>query len=153
MNPIIRFLSHVDTKGNDPDACWRWKGATKGNGYGNTRVGSLNVTAHRRSYYLFVGDIPEGMDVCHVCDNRYCVNPDHLFTGTRKDNMLDAKTKGRTRGGGAHLPKETVISIVERLNSGHSSRKVSNDMGIPYGRVSAIKAGRSYSKITGIGVS
>ena len=75
--------------------CWVWTGATKGNGYGHTSRGP----AHRRSYELFVGPIPAGMDVCHHCDNRPCINPAHLFVGTRLENMQDCKRKGRTARG------------------------------------------------------
>ena len=79
------------------DGCWHWKGATKGNGYGHTSRG----TAHRRSFFLFVGPIPEKMDVCHKCDNPICVKPSHLFVGTRGENMADCKAKGRIAKGAA----------------------------------------------------
>lgn len=89
------------------------------------------------------------MDVCHTCDNRICVNPDHLFVGTRLDNMQDAKMKGRTSGGGRfHLNSKQVYTILERLTSGMSPRKIANDMDISYGTVTAIRAGRSYKKIS-----
>lgn len=153
-NKYTAFLQKVDTKCFSQDECWEWRGAGKGNGYGNIGVSGKNMSAHRRAYELMVGPVPDGVDVCHTCDNRSCVNPDHLFIGSRKDNMQDAKAKGRTSGGQRfHLKKEIVIEIVERLNSGHSPRRISNDMDVNYGTVTAIRSGRSYSNLTGFGAN
>lgn len=95
---VERFLSHVDR--NREDDCWYWFGAGKGNGYGNVRFGGKNTPAHRRSYELFLGPVSKGLDVCHTCDVRFCVNPKHLFLETRKGNMADAMSKNRVVGGG-----------------------------------------------------
>ncbi len=97
-NRYALFLSKVNTHDFEHDKCWIWQGASKGNGYGNVRLGTKNITAHRHAYILFVGDVPDDMDVCHTCDNRFCVNPDHLFVGSRKDNMVDCSEKGRAKG-------------------------------------------------------
>lgn len=77
--------------------CWEWKGPLHPNGYGYTTNYEKNKRAHvhRISYEIFKGDIPQGKYVCHHCDNRKCINPDHLWIGSAKENMQDAKRKGR----------------------------------------------------------
>jgi hypothetical protein len=88
------FLRHVDK--TDPGGCWLWlgRGATNGR-YGSLRVDGRAVRAHRRSYELFVGPIPEGLDVLHSCDRGLCVNPAHLRPGTHRQNMDDAVERRR----------------------------------------------------------
>lgn len=147
-NKYSRFLQKVKTDGFTPDRCWLWVGAGKGNGYGHLSCDGENELAHRQAYKLFCGEIPAGMDVCHTCDNRNCVNPDHLFLGTRKENMEDCKTKGRTSGGRRkHLCESTVQEVRRRLDAGHSPRRVSAQMDVNYHTITAIKRGESYGGI------
>lgn len=80
-------------------ACWNWTGFTEGNRYGVIRVFDKMESAHRFSYELYNGAIPAGLEILHSCDNRQCVNPDHLAVGTHEQNMLDAVLRGRMRSG------------------------------------------------------
>lgn len=75
--------------------CWLWLGGVMGRGYGRFNWKPANNYTHRASWMLYRGDIPKKMDVCHSCDVPWCVNPDHLFVGTRQDNIRDMMTKGR----------------------------------------------------------
>ena len=87
-----RFINKV----HKTDYCWIWNGAIRGNsGYGSFNVNGKIESSHRISYKLFKGVIPMGICVLHRCDNRLCVNPDHLFLGTQGDNMKDMFNKGR----------------------------------------------------------
>lgn len=148
-NEYTAFLQKVDPKGFDPMQCWPWIGAGKGNGYGHCTVDRKQTTAHRRAYELFCGEIPEGLDVCHTCDNRSCVNPDHLFLGTRQENMDDCKAKGRTDGGTRkHLTERTVQEIRRRLASGHAPRKIAIQMDVNHSTVVSIKEGKSYGRFS-----
>ncbi len=103
--PWVRFWTHVDKSGD----CWIWTGARYALGYGAFGPkGTGAMGAHRYSWILAHGEIPTGMLVLHKCDVRCCVNPDHLFLGTQKDNIADMIAKGRRRGRNSGPPVEIV---------------------------------------------
>jgi hypothetical protein len=132
-------------------SCWTWTGGRTSKGYGRIRVGNLTTTAHRVSYKLYVADIPDGMIVCHRCDNPPCVNPDHLFVGTHGDNMKDKVQKGRlkksfgARNGSTKLNEDQV----RRIHSDHRlHREIAADYGVATSQVQRIKAGRYWSHLS-----
>lgn len=88
-----RFWSRVQKT----DGCWDWTAALSHYGYGEFYLGETSYRAHRVSWILLCGEIPPGLCVCHHCDNRKCVRPDHLFLGTHNDNMQDMKQKDRRK--------------------------------------------------------
>lgn len=86
-----RFWSKVI---EDESGCWLWQGG-RAHGYGTFGISGKTVRAHRIAYLWAHGTIPDGLEICHHCDVRNCVRPDHLFAGTRSDNMWDMSNKGR----------------------------------------------------------
>ena len=75
--------------------CWEWTAAVSGKGYGKTSIDGKEAATHRWAYESFHGEVPPGLFVCHRCDNRRCMNPEHLFVGTAIDNFSDMVAKGR----------------------------------------------------------
>lgn len=112
-------------KVNKTDSCWEWTGAVNRQNYGVFLIGSQIdqtrkvIKAHRYSYVLHNGPIPDGLSVCHKCDNPKCINPDHLFLGTHNDNMKDMVAKNRQwratgEKHGSHKLKVKQIEEIKR---------------------------------------
>lgn len=134
--------------------CWLWMGYLTGRGYGHLgrrRHGKkLDYKAHRYSFEMHNGPIPDGLCVLHKCDVRNCVNPEHLFLGTQADNMKDRDLKGRGRAprgekhGIAKLSDADVISIRLFLNLGAKQQTIAEAYGVSRKTVSDIKCGRTW---------
>lgn len=159
-----RFWSKVDIKDND--SCWEWQASFRKNGYGAFKTKDKTHGAHRLAYELTNGPITEeNMMVCHICDNRACVNPNHLFLGTQSDNMLDAYDKGRlvipegTKFEKGHEPTNKVLSnelVSEILSIINNRRELSQPLRLKelsveyntsYQKIRDISAKRTYKSI------
>lgn len=115
-----RFWQYVDKT----DYCWIWKGCLHHTGYGIIRINYQNVQAHRASWELHNGEIPEGLWVLHHCDNPPCVNPEHLFLGTNVDNMRDKLQKGRAMQGTDHCLSKLNPDIVREIRASNDHNSI-----------------------------
>lgn len=134
-----------------PDDCWPWTGCRTPKGYGLAGFTSGTVGAHRLSYRMHKGEIPPGMVVCHRCDNPPCCNPNHLFLGTHRDNVLDKIAKGRDNSpnGSRHWnSKLTEAQAFAIYNDPRTQREIVADYGISRGTVSQIKNGQGWRHVT-----
>lgn len=139
--------------------CWVWTGATNEAGYGAIwKDGDERAApAHRVAYEIFVGPIPEGLFVCHHCDNPPCVNPEHLFVGDAKDNADDMMAKGRgpdtvppvLRGEDAHTSKLTEAEVMEIRASDEGLDVLAERYGVGAAQVCAVRTGRSWEHLPG----
>lgn len=133
--------------------CWNWTGPKIGKGYGMIRVPWTRTPGyiHRLSWMIANGDIPEGMQVCHKCDNRICARPDHLFLGTCGDNLQDMKGKGRhlygERNTEAKLTEEQVLQIHALGKTGLSQAKIAARFGVGQMTISRILRGERWNHI------
>ena len=131
-NPSLgrRLLAKV-SKGPE---CWIWNGSTGKNGYGRIGAGRGRspLLAHRASWMVHVGPIPHGLLVCHTCDVRNCVNPEHLFLGTAKDNTMDMISKGRMSVGESR-PNAVLTDETARELRAYSGPMTQSQLGELYG--------------------
>lgn len=127
--------------------CWLWTGGLSGSSYGRFRVAGRQIQAHRFSWELHKGPISDGLLVCHTCDVRCCVNPDHLFLGTQSENLRDMVRKGRDnprrgeRNGQARLTEEAIAAIRADLRP---LADIGRAYGIDKQRVHKIKHGKHW---------
>jgi hypothetical protein len=130
--------------------CWLWTGPTNGKGYGVFYVGTKNRHAHRCSYEVFKGSIPEGLHVLHACDTPLCVNPAHLRAGTHRENMTDRDTRKRrdVRGNQIGTSKLTEQQAREIKSSPHVKPKIlAEKYGIRPEHIWRIRTGKSWAHV------
>jgi hypothetical protein len=134
-----RFLAKVLA---NEIGCHEWQASLDRGGYGKFAFrGNTAAKAHRVSYQLFVGPIPEGVNVLHQCDNRKCVNPGHLFLGTAADNVADMDAKGR-RGTKSRLTKNDVATIKELIAARHTQAAIAKIFRVDQTTISRINLGK-----------
>lgn len=131
--------------------CWLWVGAVSA-GYGTIWDGVRNEKAHRISYCLHKGPIPDGLYVCHKCDNRACINPDHLFLGSAADNNRDCMAKKRfraphTRGSRHGHSKLTETDVEFILNSPSPAKHLAQKFNVHVRVVFHIRAGKRWTHV------
>ena len=136
--PIERFEERF-VKSN---GCWNWIAQNGTGGYGQFCFKGRLQGAHRVSYQLYVGEIPDGLRVCHRCDNPSCVNPSHLFLGTAADNMRDRDSKGRCPSGEKHyfakLTENQVKTIRKMWSEGARNIDLAREFGVNKRNISNI---------------
>lgn len=151
-----RFWNKVDK--TSVDRCWAWKGATNKGGYGRVTVPAtlgkyISLTAHRVSWEIHNGSIPQGLCVLHRCDNPPCVNPEHLFVGTRKDNAIDMFKKGRRyTPRGECLSKLTEIQVKEirqRFSGAErpAKRALAREYGVDHSTIRSLLRGDTWKHL------
>lgn len=160
---IERFEYYVDKNG--ANGCWLWnggrtkwggrKGRVRGviiNYYGMFDFRGKKWGAHRVSYTLYKSEIPEGFSVCHKCDNSICVNPEHLFLGTQKENILDCMSKGRWNGlkgeecSWSKLTEKNILDAIQLRKQGYSINKIAETLGVPFGALDHVYKGDSWKQ-------
>ena len=154
---VARFWQYVEKREH---GCWEWAGGTFGGRYGQFRVGRFKVRAHRFSWLLAGNNIPDGLILCHRCDNVRCVNQDNLFLGTHADNAQDREKKQRGAGNrfariglkGTDNPSakinEAVARSIRRLRlTGLSFKKIAERHGLSTSQIRNIVDRRSWNHV------
>jgi hypothetical protein len=145
----------VDTGGTD--ACWLWTAFINPSGYGMVRNGAWMALAHRVSWTLANGRVPDGAQVLHHCDTRACVNPSHLYVGTNADNIADKVARGRSswprperRGEGHPLVKltEKEVALIRKEPYEHGSgRRLARELGVSPALITRIRKGQLWTHV------
>lgn len=139
---------------NKSETCWNWIGVKDKDGYGTLSIRGKGLKrAHRLSWEIHNGPIPDGMSVLHKCDNPSCVNPEHLFLGTQLDNMRDKTAKGRgiylkgEDAGRTKLTEKQVRQIRRMIEEGKTQRAIAKEFSITHGAVHLIAKRINWSHV------
>lgn len=131
--------------------CWIWIGETNRQGYGQFKLEGRTRRANRISYVFYTGPIPGSLLVCHKCDTPGCVNPDHLFLGTQKENIQDCINKGRpradNRGEKQGNSKLTAAQVMAIRQDTRLLRLIANDHDVGVSMISEIKNGKKWAHL------
>jgi hypothetical protein len=152
-NTVDDFWALVQIAEDDTQ-CWPWVGDSRPNGYGRMMLSGTVHATHRFAYENVVGTIPDGMYVCHRCDNPPCCNPAHLFLGTAADNSADMVQKGRSlpqRGDANHAKRltEAWVRVIKTLRAqGLTYNEIAGEVpNATFGNVAQICIGKSWAHV------
>lgn len=131
---------------NKTDGCWEWTGYLTEKGYGRLNRNNVVIYAHRYAYELEVELIPDGLFLCHKCDNPACVRPSHMFVGTQADNMMDSARKGR------HHNQKLTPEIVREIRSlyrpfTYGYKRIGKRFGLSHAHVRDVVKGRIWAHV------
>ena len=130
--------------------CWEWQGGLNGKGYGCHYYKGKSTGAHRVAWELTYGVIPESLCVLHRCDNRKCVNPDHLFLGTNQENVLDCHSKGRAacrKGENNGRAKLTADDVRMIRRSDKTGAQLARELGVSPLTISYARRGVTWTEV------
>jgi len=144
-----RFLAKVCREASS--GCWLWQGMVTPDGYGVAFIARKRQAAHRAAWMLFCNPIPVGMAVCHKCDVRACVNPEHLFLGTAAENVRDMAEKGRCPRGERHGSARLTAVQVSRIKTMLAEDRmymseIAREFGVSPTTIRAIKLGKTWKE-------
>ena len=149
-----RFWSKVDKTSSSVyykgTRCWEWTGAKNSSKYGCVRIKKKKYYVHRVSYKMKYGPIPKNMCICHHCNIRLCVNPEHLFIGTHTDNMKDASKKerlGKIKGSEIVQAKLTEAQIPAIRKDPRSEKYIARDYGVSKSNIGFIKRRHTWKHV------
>lgn len=138
---------------DESSGCWNWTAGKVKGGYGRFGFSGRLQLAHRVAYQIYIGEIADGLCVCHRCDNPSCVNPSHLFLGTYADNSYDRENKGRgadhsgINNGNAKLTKEQVTTIRTMWSEGVRNVSLAREFGVHRSTISDIVYYHKWTKM------
>lgn len=144
----VRFWAKV--RKPNQESCWEWQGKMRPDGYGTLSIGAEHTRAHRISWELHHGPIPNGLCVLHRCDNRRCVNPVHLFLGTKADNNRDMMQKGRGNqpyGEKKRNSKLTADAVLMIRASAESNTSLGRKFGVDNSVISRVRNRLSWTRV------
>lgn len=149
--PLADRVAELTQHTDDEDGCWLWLGRLDDDGYGSIGEAGKTLLAHRAAYIVEHGAIPDGMNVCHRCDNPPCVRPKHLFLGTQAENIADMIAKGRMPTGAqrpnAKLNEAEVRSIRRLAEKGLSHRAIAEQVGVSRSLVTMVASGERWGHV------